>query len=155
MKETLEFKLSTPIKEVYKGNKKDNNTSIEVDTLFLKAPTYKHKDHILKLKQAFLRRMISLAGKSDDSKQTSTDEEDSKLDSKAIKAILLFSEYDISEYFKLFKDFCMLEICFIDDKFNCELGFREFNKLSIEDTENLVALYLENFFSVSWLRTVS
>jgi len=80
---------------------------------------------------------------------------DNKLEAKAIKAILFASkDFDIVSYFESFSNL-LLKVAFKDEDMNQPLNSLDIQKISENDFEELLAKYLEVFFIVSWMKTLS
>ncbi len=155
--DSFEFDLTVPI-EVYQ-NINGKNDMVKCKKLYLKAPTSEHKHNTRTLKQMFLRTMANLSqndrNKTQPQTKISSEDEDEKLDSKSIKAILLLGDCNINDYINEFQKFVTNRIAFTDENCKYVLNSTYFNKLSEEDIENLIGAYLENFFTVSWLRSLT
>lgn len=154
--DSFKFDLTTPI-EVYQ-NINGKNDIVKCQKLYLNAPTAQHRNNTLVLKKMFLQGMVAVANdiKTDNQPASSDLQEDSQLDKKAIKTILFISSgIDIVKFMDEFKKLLINKIAYTDENSKHSLTSVYFNKLSDEDIENLIANYIEVFFIVSWLRTLS
>lgn len=144
------FELRNPIK--VQANIDGKNEFVELNTLTLKAPSYKDKDKTLVLKKKFIEAVFAMS--STLQKQEAQEQiGEGKLDSKAIKAILWAAkDFDIVSYFKQFENL-LVSVAFKDN--DTPLNILEVQKLDESDFEELLARYLEVFFIASWMRTLS
>jgi hypothetical protein len=157
MQDKFVFDLNNPIK--IQANINKENTFIDLDKLYLKAPTYRHKDYTLVLKKKFLEGLFKMTKSVDrDDAQKQLDvasDSDDKLDSQAIKTILYAAEdFDILAFYKKFEKLLAVDICFKDENYEQLLSVNDVQKLSEEDFENLITKYIEVFFIVSWMKTL-
>tara|TARA_R110000782_G_scaffold97853_4_gene182894 strand:+ start:83 stop:577 length:495 start_codon:yes stop_codon:yes gene_type:complete len=164
MKDTEIFLLAEPIKASLKVDGK--NDIVDLETLYLSGPTYKHKDKTLPLKQAFISAQMKFglmmkdsidAGEAEKRREEREGEEDSGMDASAIKMIL-FGSGDSSINLPLFfKNFIRLleSVAFKDEKMTQPIKGIELEKLSEFDFDELVAKYIEVFFISSWMKTIS
>lgn len=152
MTDSIIFNLTAPIK--VQANTDGKNQFIELDKIYLKAPSYKEKNKTLVLKKKFLEAVLLLPSYM--SKQEAQQEVgESKFDAKAIKSLLfLFKDFDIVSYFKQFENL-LLDVAFKDEAMMQPLIAIDINKISENDFEELLAKYLEVFFIVSWMKTLS
>jgi len=155
MTDKLTFTLTIPIK--VQVNIDGKNDFAEVSNLYLVAPTYKHRDHTIGLKKKFIEAIFAMTNslaKEDAQKQVSDDK--SQLDSKSIKAIIYAAkDFDIISFLKKFESFLLSEICFKDEELKQKITGLELQKIDENDFEELLAKYLESFFIVSWMKTLS
>lgn len=157
--DAFDFQLTSTIKV---SNFIDKDGSfIDIDKLYLKAPTYKHRDKTILLKKDFIEALFGMTNSVnkneaqslvDDSSEGTNDD---KLEAQAIKAILYASKgFNISEFFNKFIKFLASNICFKDEDFEEQVHASELQKLNETDLENLIAKYIEVFFIVSWMNTL-
>ena len=157
--EFIEFELSTPIKGIYQGNHSDNNKSVDCKKLYLKANSPRHKEQTRELKRLFLRAVALMARELGNNKKSKEDEEDDnkkddgKLDKAWILAMFQLTDIDLNKYVKIFKRFALKDICYTDKDFKHLIKSDDFDNLSEDDDENLIASYLEVFFIHSWFPT--
>ena len=153
--DSLIFDLTQPIKVQF--NTDGKNDFIDLDKIYLTAPTYKHRDLTIGLKKKFIEAifaMTSSISKEDAQKQVSDEKEE--LDAKSIKAILYAAkDFDIVSFFKKFESFLLSEVAFKDEARKQKLTSLDLQKISESDFEELLAKYLEGFFIVSWMKTLS
>lgn len=132
----------------------NKNELIDLKKIYLKAPTYKEKDKTLILKKKFIEAVFAMTTtiqKQDAQEQIG----EGKLDSKAVKAILFASkDFDIVAYFKHFESL-LLNVAFKDEDMKQPLNSLDIQKINELDFEELLAKYLEVFFIVSWMKTLS
>lgn len=155
-KEFIEFELTTPIKNTYKGNHENKNELLDCNKLYLKANTPKHKEQTRELKRLFLRAMALMANtmrNNQRQEESEVSDKDSKLDKDWIKSMFLIADIDLNLYFKIFKKFALKDICYTDKDFKHLIKSDDFDNLSEDDEESLVASYLEVFFIHSWIPT--
>jgi hypothetical protein len=162
MQDTLEFTLEKPLK--VHGQVDGKNEFIEIDKLYLKAPTYKHKDKTIALKKDFIEALFGMTNSVDKEEaqdivnNASDSEKDDVLEAKAILAILYASKgFDIGKFFNKFINFLTSKkdgICFKDEDYSEIIRINEIEELSESDLENLIAKYTEVFFAVSWMKTL-
>lgn len=162
--EFIEFKLTTPLKKIYKGDHKTNNDYVECDKLYLKPPTYKHNEDTISLQQGYMIRQISssttlmdlLSSMNKNTIEQQKEEKNLSKEEKAleerqtIKQILLYAKADLNDYIKTFKKFALKEICYTDNKYDHKIKSDDFDKISPNDKINLISEYLRVFFIVSW-----
>lgn len=120
----------------------------ESTKLLLKAPSNKHRYNLIKLKQGFMRAIMSMQNtrKVSDKKDNA---EEAKFDAKIIIMLLLGSDIDFSEYLNSFKDLICSELCLVDGV--VQLNQMLFDQLSDNDCELLMGRYIETFLLSSWM----
>ena len=152
MTDKITFDLQNPIK--VQTNIDNKNEFIDLDKIYLKAPSYKEKDKTLTLKKKFIEAVFAMTTtiqKQDAQEQIG----EGKLDSKAVKAILFASkDFDIVAYFKHFESL-LLSVAFKDEDMKQPLNSLDIQKINELDFEELLAKYLEVFFILSWMKTLS
>lgn len=152
MTDKITFDLQNPIK--VQTNIDNKNEFIDLDKIYLKAPSYKEKDKTLILKKKFIEAVFAMTTtiqKQDAQEQIG----EGKLDSKAVKAILFASkDFDIVAYFKHFESL-LLSVAFKDEDMKQPLNSLDIQKINELDFEELLAKYLEVFFILSWMKTLS
>jgi hypothetical protein len=152
MTDKINFTLQNPIKSQIKVDGRNDFTDIE--TLYLKAPSYKEKDKTLVLKKKFIEAVFLMTN-SLQRQEAQEQVGDGKLDAKAIKAVLFAAkDFDIVAYFKHFESL-LLSVCFKDEAMEQPLNNLDMQKLDESDFEELLAKYLEVFFIGSWMKTLS
>ena len=150
MKDKIIFDLQNSIKVQFKDG--DKNSFIDLDKIYLSAPSYKDKDKTLLLKKKFIEAIFSMTQSL--SKQQAGEQIESEIDAKAIKTILYASpNFDIVSYFKSFANL-LLNVAFKDEEMKQPLNSLDIEKINDEDFEELLAKYLEVFFIVSWMKTL-
>ena len=155
MQEELVFDLENPIK--VQMNVDGKNEFVDIDKIYLQAPTYKHKDITIVLKKKFIEAIFAMTSSvSQEDAQKTIGEGDSKdLDEKAIKAVIYAAkDFDISSFFKKFESL-FLKVAFKDEEQKQTLKGLDIEKMNENDFESLVAKYIEVFFIVSWMKTLS
>lgn len=152
MTDKITFDLQNPIK--VQTNIDNKNEFIDLDKIYLKAPSYKEKDKTLILKKKFIEAVFAMTATIQ--KQEAQEQiGEGKLDSKAIKAILFASkDFDIVSYFKHFESL-LLSVAFKDEDMKQPLNSLDIQKINEFDFEELLAKYLEVFFIVLWMKTLS
>ena len=150
--DNINFDLQIPLK--VQANVDGMNVFNDLNKIYLKAPTYKEKDKTLILKKKFIEAVFAMTTtiqKQDAQEQIG----EGKLDSKAVKAILFASkDFDIVAYFKHFESL-LLNVAFKDEDMKQPLNSLDIQKINELDFEELLAKYLEVFFIVSWMKTLS
>ena len=156
MQENLVFELEVPVK--MQLNVAGKNDFVEVDKIYLNAPTYKHKDHTITLKKLFIEAIFAMTSslpEGDAQKQMDSTNE-SGLEAKSIKAVMYAAKgFDIAQYHSKFTNFLLKEIAFKDEEKKQALNKLDLEKLDENDFENLVAKYIEVFFIASWMKILS
>lgn len=155
--EAIEFQLQDPIK--VSANIKGENTFIDLEQLYLRAPTSKHRIYSIPLKKKFMEALFGMTKSvNKDEAQSSLDKassDDEKLDAQAIKTILYASEgFDIMAFYDKFIKFLSADVCFKDEEHKDSIKGLELEKLSEDDLESLISKYIEVFFIVSWMKTL-
>lgn len=152
MKDTIIFDLQNSIKVQFKDG--ENNSFIDLDKIYLSAPSYKDKDKTLLLKKKFIEAIFGMTQSLSKQQASEQIENENGLDTKAIKAILYASpNFDIVSYFKSFENL-LLNVAFKDEEAKQPLNSLDIQKINDEDFEELLAKYLEVFFIVSWMKTL-
>jgi hypothetical protein len=152
MKDKIIFDLQNSIKVQFKDG--DKNSFIDLDKIYLSAPSYKDKDKTLLLKKKFIEAIFGMTQSLSKQQASEQIENENGLDAKAIKAILYASpNFDIVSYFKLFANL-LLNVAFKDEDMKQPFTTLDIEKINDEDFEELLAKYLELFFIVSWMKTL-
>lgn len=152
MTDKIIFELQNPIKVQIKEG--DKNSFIDLDKIYLSAPSYKDKDKTLILKKKFIEAIFAMTQSLSKQEASEQIENEKGLDAKAIKAILYASpNFDIVSYFKSFGNL-LLNVAFKDEEMKQTIVSLDIEKISDEDFEELLAKYLEVFFIVSWMKTL-
>lgn len=152
MKDKIIFDLQNSIKVQFKDG--DKNSFIDLDKIYLSAPSYKDKDKTLLLKKKFIEAVFGMTQSLSKQQASEQIENENGLDAKAIKAILYASpNFDIVSYFKLFANL-LLNVAFKDEEMKQPITTLDIEKISDEDFEELLAKYLEVFFIASWMKTL-
>lgn len=156
MTDTLKFNLSSPIKAQL--NIDGKHEIVDVDLLYCKAPTYKHKDYTIDLKKRFIEAIFAMTNSlsRDEAQKAVESDEDKTMDAKSIKAVLFAAkDFDIVSFFKKFEKFLLADICFKDEEYKQTIKSLDLQKMDETDFEELLAKYLEVFFIASWMKTLS
>jgi hypothetical protein len=155
MKDKIIFDFQNPVKVQFKDGEK--NCFIDLDKIYLSAPSYKDKDKTLVLKKKFIEAIFGMTqslSKQQASEQIDNKDNEEPLDAKKIKTILYASpNFDIVGYFKSFANL-LLNVAFKDEEMKQPLNNLDIEKINEEDFEELLAKYLEVFFIVSWMKTL-
>jgi len=152
MKDKIIFDFQNSIKVQIKDGEK--NCFIDLDKIYLSAPSYKDKDKTLLLKKKFIEAIFGMTQSLSKQQASEQIENENGLDAKAIKAILYASpNFDIVSYFKSFANL-LLNVAFKDEEMKQPLNNLDIEKINEEDFEELLAKYLEVFFIVSWMKTL-
>ena len=152
MKDKIIFDLQNSIKVQFKDG--DKNSFIDLNKIYLSAPSYKDKDKTLLLKKKFIEAIFGMTQSLSKQQAGEQIENENGLDAKAIKAILYASpNFDIVSYFKSFVNL-LLNVAFKDEEMKQPLNSLDIEKINDEDFEELLAKYLEVFFIVSWMKTL-
>jgi hypothetical protein len=152
MKDKIIFDLQNSIKVQFKDG--DKNSFIDLDKIYLSAPSYKDKDKTLLLKKKFIEAIFGMTQSLSKQQAGEQIENENGLDTKAIKAILYASpNFDIVSYFRSFANL-LLNVAFKDEEMKQPLNSLDIEKINDEDFEELLAKYLEVFFIVSWMKTL-
>ena len=152
MKDKIIFDLQNSIKVQFKDG--DKNSFIDLNKIYLSAPSYKDKDKTLLLKKKFIEAIFGMTQSLSKQQAGEQIENENGLDTKAIKAILYASpNFDIVSYFKSFVNL-LLNVAFKDEEMKQPFNSLDIEKINDEDFEELLAKYLEVFFIVSWMKTL-
>lgn len=152
MKDKIIFDLQNSIKVQFKDG--DKHSFIDLDKIYLSAPSYKDKDKTLLLKKKFIEAIFGMTQSLSKQQASEQIENENGLDAKAIKAILYASpNFDIVSYFKSFANL-LLNVAFKDEEMKQPLTTINIERISEEDFEELLAKYLEVFFIASWMKTL-
>ena len=152
MKDKIIFDLQNSIKVQF--NDGDKNSFLDLDKIYLSAPSYKDKDKTLLLKKKFIEAIFGMTQSLSKQQAGEQIENENGLDTKAIKAILYASpNFDIVSYFKSFANL-LLNVAFKDEEMKQPLNSLDIENINDEDFEELLAKYLEVFFIVSWMKTL-
>lgn len=152
MKDKIIFDLQNSIKVQFQDG--DKNSFLDLDKIYLSAPSYKDKDKTLLLKKKFIEAIFGMTQSLSKQQAGEQIENENGLDTKAIKAILYASpNFDIVSYFKSFANL-LLNVAFKDEEMKQPLNSLDIEKINDEDFEELLAKYLEVFFIVSWMKTL-
>ena len=152
MKDKIIFDLQNSIQVQFKDG--DKNSFLDLDKIYLSAPSYKDKDKTLLLKKKFIEAIFGMTQSLSKQQAGEQIENENGLDTKAIKAILYASpNFDIVSYFKSFANL-LLNVAFKDEEMKQPLNSLDIEKINEEDFEELLAKYLEVFFIVSWMKTL-
>ncbi len=142
-KTEFEYKLSTPVKVAKKGDEE------LVFKIKLKAPTAKHRAHMIRLKQGFLKAVIS-AQNSATIKNARADADtmaeaaEAKIDGAAIIGLLYISDIDVAALEEEFRNLLLAGICEVDEGINLNAHMLD-SCVSLEDFESIMGEYLANF----------
>ena len=152
MKDKIIFDLQNSIKVQFKDG--DKNSFLDLDKIYLSAPSYKDKDKTLLLKKKFIEAIFGMTQSLSKQQAGEQIENENGLDTKAIKAILYASpNFDIVSYFKSFANL-LVNVAFKDEEMKQPFNSLDIEKINDEDFEELLAKYLEVFFIVSWMKTL-
>ena len=152
MKDKIIFDLQNSIQVQFKDG--DKNSFLDLNKIYLSAPSYKDKDKTLLLKKKFIEAIFGMTQSLSKQQAGEQIENENGLDTKAIKAILYASpNFDIVSYFKSFANL-LLNVAFKDEEMKQPLNSLDIEKINDEDFEELLAKYLEVFFIVSWMKTL-
>lgn len=154
MTDKIIFELKQSIK--VQANIDGKNDFIDLDKIYLSAPTYKDKDKTLILKKKFLEAMLLLPSyMSRQEAEEQVNNNNVKFEAKTIHTLLfLFKDFDIVSYHKYFANL-LLNVAFKDEESKQPLTTLDINKISEDDFEGLLAKYLEVFFIVSWMKALN
>ena len=152
MKDKIIFDLQNSIQVQFKDG--DKNCFLDLNKIYLSAPSYKDKDKTLLLKKKFIEAIFGMTQSLSKQQAGEQIENENGLDTKAIKAILYASpNFDIVSYFKSFANL-LLNVAFKDEEMKQPFNSLDIEKINEEDFEELLAKYLEVFFIVSWMKTL-
>lgn len=152
MKDKIIFDLQNSIQVQFKDG--DKNSFLDLNKIYLSAPSYKDKDKTLLLKKKFIEAIFGMTQSLSKQQAGEQIENENGLDTKAIKAILYASpNFDIVSYFKSFANL-LLNVAFKDEEMQQPFNSLDIEKINDEDFEELLAKYLEVFFIVSWMKTL-
>jgi len=158
VEDKFKFKLANPIK--VQANIDGENTFSDLKALYLKAPTYRHRDKTLVLKKMFIGAIFGMTSSlnQEDAQariDDASDTKDNKIDAKSAKVILYSDrDFDLDGFYKKFTKLLLSDICFKDEQHEQPILSVDVNKLSEDDFEELVAKYIEFFFATSWMKTL-
>lgn len=155
MQEKITFKFSQPIKVQYKVDSK--NDFMDIDEIYLRAPSFKEKDITRGLKKKFIEAVFTMTTymSQQDAQQNASTDEAGELDEKGIKAILYGAKgFDVVDFFNRFA--VLLErVAFKDEEMQQKMIRMEFDRIDDNDFEDLIAKYIQVFFIVSWMKTIN
>ena len=152
MKDKIIFDLQNSIQVQFKDG--DKNSFLDLNKIYLSAPSYKDKDKTLLLKKKFIEAIFGMTQSLSKQQAGEQIENENGLDTKAIKAILYASpNFDIVSYFKSFANL-LVNVAFKDEEMKQPFNSLDIEKINDEDFEELLAKYLEVFFIVSWMKTL-
>jgi hypothetical protein len=151
-KSQFEFILTTPIE--YQGERDNPTTNI----LLLKAPANIHRDILDKIKPIVIDSFLSMSKKVSGSSQINPKESDKSKSNAAIgKGEILMSlaaNNKLVEVKKLFIELLTRGCCLVDKKLEAtDWHISQINDVPpVDDLEDLMGEYLENFLVSSWLK---
>ena len=138
------YTLKAPVK-VAKGGEEEL-----VFILKLKCPTAKHRAHLIRLKQGFLKAAVS-AQRSNamqvESNAPQEDEGHSEITGDAIMALLYISDVDLVGLEDEFRSLLLAGVCEVLEGVN--LNSHTAEQISLNDFEGLMGEYLANFIILS------
>lgn len=158
MSDVKEFKLEVPIKAHV--NIDGKNDIVDIDTLYLQAPTLKHRDAVIVLKKIYKiahfnfeimvenlkdNRSEEEKLKAQDNLNDVTEESDAIL-VEHVATILQGSDFDIIDFYKKFINFLSMEICYKDAECKNHATLHDLNLLHEPDYQKLIATYITFFF---------
>lgn len=136
---TFEFTLTDPLKYGYKGEERLGFL------LTLKAPTAKHRDYLIKLKQQFFK---ALAGLRNNVKEVEAQADDSgELDGSQVMMMLYMSGIDMVEFQNTFRALLLQGLVHIED---LQVTPHLLDQLGQDEVERLMGEYMSNFLLSSW-----
>jgi hypothetical protein len=164
MTDNTVFILEEPIKSQL--NVDGKNDIVDINSLYLSAPTYKEKDRTIPLKQAFITAQSRLGMLMMDSidqseaqrrREEREEEGEEEMDISGIKMILFASGGDAINLKLFFDNFAKLlcSVAFKDEDMKQPIRALDLQKMSEDDFENLIATYIQVFFISSWMKTLS
>ena len=152
--DNINFDLQKPFKVQVQIDGK--NELIDLETIYLKAPSYKQKDLTIVLKKKFIEAIFALTNSMSRDEAQKTVGEEKDLDAKSIKAIIFGAkDFDIVSFFQKFENLLISEIAYKDEAMTQKLTGMDVKKIDENDFEELLAKYLEVFFITSWMKTLS
>lgn len=169
MKDTFNFKLSDPIKVFSK--EKSQGELVDCNELILKSTVpHLHKYLELELQQIFVRGQFSLADvakiaqnpvseEEQERRQKKQEEQEKKMSKEELEklrsdtaSMAYFLGYDnMEKLINKFKElFCGKNpVCFVDS-LDTPLSKKDFDKISAQDTKDLICRYTAVFFMNRW-----
>lgn len=154
-KEHLVITLEHPIKVHY--NLDGKNDFIDLNDIYLRAPSYKEGRNGLILKKKFIEAIVTMTSGMTKSRAEEIDDQnkDNDMDEKSIKAVLYGAkDFDIVNFYDEFKKL-LEKVAYKSADMLQRLNNMELDKLSYDDIEKIVVGYIKNFFIVSWMKTLS
>lgn len=156
MSDVKEFKLEVPIKAHV--NIDGKNDIVDIDTLYLQAPTLKHRFQVINLKKMYVEALFGITQiftQDQINSQVSESDKDESVSAKAISFTLNGAKnFDIASFYKKFYDLLGSGLCFTDSECTSKLESKFLDGLSNDDYENLCAKYLEFFLAASWMKSL-
>lgn len=155
MTESFNFKLKDKIEVHINNNGK--NDFINIDEIYLKAPSKGERDITRSLKKKYIEAVIALPQsiKIDEAEKNFKSGEEEKFDAKAIKFVLYaVKDFDINKFYNLFSNL-LSRVAYKDENLEQKITSSELDLLSEEDFENIVVTYLEFFFVTSWMNSLA
>ena len=156
MSKELEIKLEKPVECFFNDN--GVNEIRVIDTFYFTAPTYKHKDLMLEIRQAFFGACTMLAKQSSGNSNANSSEKDKaddfEVNEEMVKGAINFSGdgFDIVKFYNNMTKLFVKDICFKDEEKKNKILSSELGKLSAEDMDKIVIDYIVCFFATSWSR---
>lgn len=153
--DNIVYELDTSIKAQLKVDGK--NEFSEINSIHLKAPSYKERDTTLRLKKKYLEAMFAMTStvSREDAQKTINEEGEGELNAQSIKAILFAAkDFDIVAFYDLFINL-LVRVAYKDEDMSQSFAKLDFEKLEENDLEGLIAKYIEVFFITSWMKTLS
>ena len=139
-KTEFEYKLSSPVKVAKAGQEE------LCFILTLRAPTAKHRSHLIRIKQGLLKAIVCLQKNADPNRPEHPD--DNKIPSGAdLIAILYISDVDLAGLEDEFRALMLAGITSLGD--GIALNVHHMDQMSLEDFEGVFGEYLVNFIMSS------
>lgn len=131
--------LTSPIKVARKAEEE------LVFTLRLKSPTARHRAHLIRLKQGFLRAAVSAQRNQSlvNDAPKAAEPEDAEITGEAIMALLYISDVDLAGLEDEFRLLLLAGVCETED--GVVVNPHTIEQLSLHDFEAMMGAYLANF----------
>lgn len=141
-KSEFEYVLQEPIKYAAKG---EENLGFK---LTLKAPTAKHREYLIKLKQQFFKALAGLRNNNQNAAEAASDQAGpEELEGKQILMMLYMSGIDMVDFQNTFRALLLQGLVKIDE---VQLNSHLIDQVGQDEFENIIGEYIASFLLSSW-----
>lgn len=135
----FKYTLQSPVKVARAGEEE------LIFNLTLKSPTAKHRSHLIRLKQGFLKAAVSAQRNNviGNAENKTVEPEDQEITGDAIMALLYISDIDLAALEEEFRTLLLAGICEVLEGVNLNPYTAE--QLSLQDFEGIMGAYMANF----------